>query len=627
VEMNKSANVILLSWRFILLLQLFILNTSLVANASSPVPVSLTQETDEFSVTRKHVQYFEDPTANLTLTDILKIADSEAYFKISTYQDLINFTTTSAYWLKFSIHLPPTNTKDYLIEMFDFDIEEVSLYYPDGEGGFIELKEGFEFAFNKRDIPHKNLTFPIYFKSNEPVTVYMRFHSSGSVLLEPIIRSYTRFIGYGLTEYLALGIFYGLLLFMVLYNLISFSIIRKAYYLHYVFFAGSVLLYFTADNGTGFQFLWPDKPELNSFISFTGLFLSTLAMLKFFMTFFDLKRLYPTIHKELLIFGAIRVALFLIQLNYPAFEYMEIIDFIYFQIILFYSIKLYRKKTDSAKWFIIAFSLFNFSCLVSILEIANLIPSGITTVYSINAGVILQFVFLSTGIAETVRALDKEKNEAQSRLIVQLKQNETLKEKVNRELEEKVSERTKELQLAKLEIEKKAEENYNMSVALDIANNKLKKSITYFAKNVVTSSHVDFEEFKKAFPDDFSCEKYLQEFKEKRGFSCKMCGNDKPIKGKARFDIRCAKCNYNESLTANTIFHKTKFSLQKAFYMLYLVSQTKTNISAAELSKILDLQNATCQNFKNKIQERMGKEKKLKTWDQLIPSQLSKKSE
>ena len=322
----------------------------------------------------------------------------------------------------------------------------------------------------------------------------------------------------------------------------------------------------------------------------------------------------------------LRIAYFVVQFITPRFQYHDLIDLVYFQIVFFFGTKLYRSGLKSTKWFIIAYIILNCACIIKFLEHNTLIPSTIFTVYVVNIGVTLQFIFLSIGIAETVRQIYKDNNQAQSNLIVQYRQNEILKEKVNRELEEKVKERTKELQKAKLELEKRAEENQQMNLALDLANNKLQKYINTFAKDVVMNTHVDFEAFKKAYPDDMACMRYLHELKERSGFCCKKCGQNKSIKGKTTFDIRCAKCNYNESLTAHTIFHKTKFSLQKAYYMLYLVSQTKTDISSTELSKILELQKATCQNFKNKILERMAqnnKKGKFKTmrWDYLILDQ------
>ncbi len=38
---------------------------------------------------------------------------------------------------------------------------------------------------------------------------------------------------------------------------------------------------------------------------------------------------------------------------------------------------------------------------------------------------------------------------------------------------------------------------------------------------------------------------------------------------------RCSQCGYDESATAGTLFHKLKFSLLKAFEMVYEITTSK----------------------------------------------------
>lgn len=594
-----------------------------ITQSYASIPVLLTDETEEWSVTRSYVDYFEDKSGKLNLSDVLKIAEDGNSFKTSTAQDLLNIRTSSAYWLKFNIINSPSNEKGFLVEMFDFDIDEISFFYPDSNGVYKEDKAGFNSSFSSRKIGHKNVSFPIAFRSDTAVTVFMRFRSEGLNLMEPIIRSYARFIKYGLSEYIMFGIFYGLLLLMIFYNILYFIILRSAYYLYYVSYALAVLIFFLAKCGIGFQYIWYNHPSFNVYLPFVSLFVSTVSMLKFFIDFFELKKNASNVYKLFRILIYFRISCFIIQMFFPPMEYMYLVDLVSYQIVFYYGIHIYRAGNNSAKWFVVGFSILNFTGVICLLEEVTLIPSNIFSVYSINAGVIFQLMFLSICIAEKVRQLYAERNAVQANLILQLEQNDLLREKVNRELEERVRERTVELNKAKVELERRAEENQKMNIALDLANNKLQKHLSSFAQTVVMNTHVDFEAFKKAYPDDLSCMRYLLELKEKSGFCCKMCSNTRPIKGKAKFDIRCAKCNYNESLTANTIFHRTKFSLQKAFYMLYLVSQTRTDIPATELSRMLELQSITCQNFKNRILARMQVIKKVNkskvmNWDLLI---------
>jgi len=112
-------------------------------------------------------------------------------------------------------------------------------------------------------------------------------------------------------------------------------------------------------------------------------------------------------------------------------------------------------------------------------------------------------------------------------------------------------------------------------------------------------------EFQKKFPDEKSCLAYLSELKWSSGFVCPKCGNTRFCNGNKEHIRQCTKCNYLMSPTSGTLFHKVKFSLLKAFYIVYYVSTNKKGISSTELSRKLGLRQKTCWLFKQKVMQAM----------------------
>ncbi len=112
-------------------------------------------------------------------------------------------------------------------------------------------------------------------------------------------------------------------------------------------------------------------------------------------------------------------------------------------------------------------------------------------------------------------------------------------------------------------------------------------------------------EFQNMFPDDRACYIYLADLKWKDGYECKKCKNSQYCKGIKEFDRQCTKCCRLESPTAGTLFHYCKFSLLKAFYIVYYVSTSKNGISSCELSRKLELRQKTCWLFKQKVMKAM----------------------
>lgn len=109
-------------------------------------------------------------------------------------------------------------------------------------------------------------------------------------------------------------------------------------------------------------------------------------------------------------------------------------------------------------------------------------------------------------------------------------------------------------------------------------------------------------EFRKRFGTKDQCLSYLKDQKIKEGFSCRRCKSKESKKGYLTYDIRCKQCDYNESPTANTLFHSVKIALTTAFEMVYRISVSKKGISTISLSREYNVNPKTAYNFKQKVQ-------------------------
>ncbi len=112
-------------------------------------------------------------------------------------------------------------------------------------------------------------------------------------------------------------------------------------------------------------------------------------------------------------------------------------------------------------------------------------------------------------------------------------------------------------------------------------------------------------EFQERFPDEDSCYQYLSELKWSTGFVCPNCGHTNYCNGKRKYDRQCTSCHRITSPTSGTLFHQLKFSVLKAFYIVYYVSTSKKGISSTELSRKLGLRQKTCWKFKVKVMKAM----------------------
>jgi len=111
--------------------------------------------------------------------------------------------------------------------------------------------------------------------------------------------------------------------------------------------------------------------------------------------------------------------------------------------------------------------------------------------------------------------------------------------------------------------------------------------------------------FKKQFGTGEQCLDYLSLTKWSLGYCCCKCESTNYIRGKQYASRRCKSCGYDESATANTIFHKLKFGIQNAFEMLYDISSSKKGANSIWLAERYGVTQNTAWLFRQKVQVAM----------------------
>jgi len=95
-------------------------------------------------------------------------------------------------------------------------------------------------------------------------------------------------------------------------------------------------------------------------------------------------------------------------------------------------------------------------------------------------------------------------------------------------------------------------------------------------------------EFEARFSTEESCRDYLWRLRWPEGFRCPRCGHEKAwAVGPALF--QCARCDYQISVIAGTIFHGTHKPLALWFRAIWWITGQKNGASALGIQRILGL--------------------------------------
>lgn len=114
----------------------------------------------------------------------------------------------------------------------------------------------------------------------------------------------------------------------------------------------------------------------------------------------------------------------------------------------------------------------------------------------------------------------------------------------------------------------------------------------------------DLLEFAERFKTDSDCKEYLALVKWEQGYKCVKCDH-KASQIRKDFSRTCNSCSHTESATANTLFHKVKFGVRKAFFMCFEMATSTKSLSASYMSIRYTVTERTARLFMHKVREAM----------------------
>ncbi len=91
------------------------------------------------------------------------------------------------------------------------------------------------------------------------------------------------------------------------------------------------------------------------------------------------------------------------------------------------------------------------------------------------------------------------------------------------------------------------------------------------------------------FPTEEACQAYLESLRWPNGFVCPRCGSVADAYRATRTRLMCRSCKYQSTVTAGTIFDKTRTPLRVWLAAVWYVTNQKQGVSALGLQRVLGL--------------------------------------
>ncbi|MBW8051601.1 MAG: SpoIIE family protein phosphatase [Cytophagales bacterium] len=437
--------------------------------------VNIDSQTGRFDLNGK-VKYLEDPNGKLTIDEINLFST-----EWQKAEKTLNFGyTTSAYWIKFKVSFASHVNERWLLEVGYPVLDDVQFYYkhPTIENNRWQVvKTGELLPFRQRETLYRNFLFHLPLQADSEQTFYLRVSAESSLQIPLTLWSQKTFSEKINTENYVLGIYYGIILALALYNFFLFISVRDKSYLFYVLFIATLGILQMTLNGLAKEHLWPNSSWWSNhgvliFVSFVSLWLS-LFVKSFLQTRINTPKLHLFFHLTTGTSFIVIIMSLLAPYTISAKSSILLIAITLVAAILTGIISLI-KGYRPARYYVIAWAVLVTGGLTYALKQYGILPRLFITEYGMQFGSTIEVILLSLALADRINILKKEKEEAQ--------------DKAMDKLEEKVKERT-------AEVVKQKE-------IIEVKNKDITDSIRY-AKEIQETILPKVEKIAEILPESF----------------------------------------------------------------------------------------------------------------------------
>ena len=398
------------------------------------------------------LSWIEDKSGTMTFEEVLKKDLSTEWDHGEVRYPNFGFTK-SAVWLSLPFENLQNSHSPKLIEVAFPLHDSIEVYFLDQNKVIKEYHTGDQFSFSERPLKHRNFLFPLTLAPKQKLRALIRIQSTDTLYLPVKVWESNDFFAQDQNEILILGLFFGFLMIMLVYNLFLYFSTGRSSYIYYVFFTASIIFLQLTQKGFGYQYIWSSAPFFNYISVPLTNFAALLTSLVFIINFLNLDK---TVHpKTILTFklligvvaqGVIWTGSILITntllISYDILLLSTVAVIVFATVVVMVMLlNLACRGHKAAQIISLAWTVLIVGSALFALGRFGISMSMLFTENAMLIGSTLEATLISLGLATHIKKEREARMNAQDRLL-------DLKEITTQQLEEQVQERTQKLETA-----------------------------------------------------------------------------------------------------------------------------------------------------------------------------------
>lgn len=418
----------------------------LLANTIFAKSAVVTVDTEIVYDISSRVEWFIDKGAIFNSDDLIA-GKMEDHFKPPPSKMLNLGHLNDPVWCRFTVNNQLSN--DLYLELQNAQLDSISIYVFDASGDLIYFHNTGDYVPNrKKEIQENSFFFNLHTKPNEVHSIYFRIRSKASTLFFPLhIGQLSVFYNKSLSKNFLQGMYFGFLFFIFIYNFFLYLILKRPEYIYFSLFVIFLGLVFAIYKGYAIQFLWGTQTWLNQLFGIV----SALAGIFIILFTSSLLKSKETPRKHIWLLALIGIYLLSIIIDIfgaslIAHKFTLYNTFFTFIFILVSSFKAWRNGFKPAGYYFVAWSFFLVGFTIYVLRDVEILPINNFTAHSFQIGSTLTILLVSFTLGKKINIYIDKRNEARNMATKTAEENERLVQFQNQILEERVNQRTKDLE-------------------------------------------------------------------------------------------------------------------------------------------------------------------------------------
>jgi len=419
--------------------------------------------------------YYVDAAGQATLQDIR--AQIQDDFKPLHGKDFRHGLSEAHIWFSLVLQSDLPQNEDFVLTFNDPSIYTIRLYQIQ-DGNIKVYITGLGIPPNKKALEGNKNSFEISVPQGKRQELFIEFFSKTSITISAELQAKNAYIINHNNEQVVFGIFYGIVLLLIIYGFLLFVTIRSKVFLFFSVYGLSVAGFTSVADGFMTQYLFWMIRLTNGYQDIFFFVVTNLLGLFFMKEFLNIRNWEEKYNRFIniyaIIFSGVVIGLFFIS-KPLMLEIAQLLGLITLVVSLAYGYLAYKKGVNQALNYLLAYIAFGTFITIFILSQFRVIGFSPLVQYAIHLGYALSMIILSYGLSQRI-------NSVYQSLLIKEKEKKDLIAQKNRELEMKVKERTADIAQKEINLRSILDNNDNAIWLVDDQYNLIDFNV-YFAES------------------------------------------------------------------------------------------------------------------------------------------------